>query len=181
MQRDPKIVCFVILALKITKLKTETDQMASTASSQCYFRQARSCHTNDQDSLLQTLDTISTATVISDMNASIDMLTNRLQLLSNILLVSTFSIQHLPVLLCLPPPYWTKASNGSAMHVYWDMTRSCDGVTGEWMRVAELDMTNSCHQCPSGLVQRTVSNIRICVRNTISSGCSSVIYIFHIS
>ena len=72
--------------------------------------------------------------------------------------------------------YWVRASNGSAVRVYCDMTRSCSGVTGGWMRVAELDMTNSSHQCPSGLRQRTDSNIRTCVRNTDSSGCSAVQY-----
>ena len=42
------------------------------------------------------------------------------------------------------------------------------------MRVAELDMTNSSHQCPSGLRQRTDSNLRTCVRDSDSPGCSSV-------
>ena len=81
----------------------------------------------------------------------------------------------------LPPSspsgyYWVRASNGSAVRVYCDMTRSCGGVTGGWTRVAELDMTNSSHQCPSGLRQRTDSNIRTCVRNTDSPGCSAVQY-----
>jgi hypothetical protein len=69
--------------------------------------------------------------------------------------------------------YWVRASNGSAVRVYCDMTRLCGGVTGGWMRVAELDMTNSSHQCPSGLRQRTDSNIRTCVRIEESRGCSS--------
>ena len=81
----------------------------------------------------------------------------------------------------LPPSspsgyYWVTASNGSAVHVYCDMTRSCGNITGGWMRVAQLDMTNSSHQCPSALRQRTDSNIRTCVRNTDSPGCSSVQY-----
>ena len=81
----------------------------------------------------------------------------------------------------LPPSspsgyYWVRASNGSAVRVYCDMTRSCGGVTGGWMRVAELDMTNSSHQCPSGLRQRTDSNNRTCVRDSDSRGCSSVTF-----
>ena len=72
--------------------------------------------------------------------------------------------------------YWVRASNGSAVRVYCDMTRSCSEVTGGWMRVAKLDMTNNNHQCPSGLRQRTDSNIRTCVRNTDSPGCSAVQY-----
>ena len=74
----------------------------------------------------------------------------------------------------LPPSspsgyYWVRASDGSAVSVYCDMTRSCGGVTGGWMRVAGLDMTNSSHQCPSGLMERSISiNIRTCVRNETS-------------
>ena len=56
------------------------------------------------------------------------------------------------------------------------MTRSCGGVTGGWRRVAELDMTNSSHQCPSGLRQRNDSNNRTCVRDSDSPGCSSVTF-----
>ena len=67
----------------------------------------------------------------------------------------------------LPPSspsgyYWVRASDGSAVSVYCDMTQSCGGVTGGWMRVAELDMTNSSHQCPSSLRQRTDSGKRTC-------------------
>ena len=40
------------------------------------------------------------------------------------------------------------------------------------MRVAELDMTNSSHQCPSGLRQRTDSNICTCVKIEDQGGCS---------
>ncbi len=81
----------------------------------------------------------------------------------------------------LPPSspsgyYWVRASNGSAVRVYCDMTRSCGGVTGGWMRVAELDMTNSSHQCPSGLGQQNDLNIHTCVRDSDSRGCSSVMF-----
>ena len=68
--------------------------------------------------------------------------------------------------------YWVRASDGSAVRMYCDMTRSCGGVTGGWARVVYLDMTEDSHQCPSGLRQRTDSNIRTC---EIASGtCSSV-------
>ena len=78
----------------------------------------------------------------------------------------------------LPPSspsgyYWVRASSGSAVCVYCDMTRSCGGVTGGWVKVAELDMTNSSHQCPSGLRQRNDSNIRTCVKIEDQAGCSS--------
>ncbi len=42
------------------------------------------------------------------------------------------------------------------------------------MRVAELDMTNSSHQCPSGLMERTDPR-RTCVSSVDSDGCSSTV------
>ena len=72
--------------------------------------------------------------------------------------------------------YWVRSSNGSAVCVYCDMTRSCGGISGGWVRVAELDMTNSSTQCPNNLRERIDSNIRTCVRNTRSAGCSSVMF-----
>ena len=75
----------------------------------------------------------------------------------------------------LPPSspsghYWVSTSSTL---VY--CTMSCGTLTGGWMRVAELDMTNSSHQCPSGLMERIYSsNIRTCVRNEASGGCTSV-------
>ena len=70
--------------------------------------------------------------------------------------------------------YWVTSSNGSAVRVYCDMTRSCGNITGGWIRVAELDMTNNSTQCPSGLRQRNDSNIRTCTSNSNSEACSSV-------
>ena len=77
----------------------------------------------------------------------------------------------------LPPSshsgyYWVRTSNGSAVSVYCDMTLSCGGVTGGWIKMV---MINSDNQCPSGLMERNDSpNIRTCVRNETSAGCSSV-------
>ncbi len=108
-------------------------------------------------------------------NRSIDVLIEKSQN------IDSLSGQHLtfPASSCaaLPPSspsgyYWVRASNGSAVRVYCDMTLKCGGVTGGWMRVAELDMTNSSHQCPSGLRQRNDSNIRTCVSSNPSAGCS---------
>ena len=72
--------------------------------------------------------------------------------------------------------YWVRASNGSAVKVYCDMALSCGEVTGGWMRVAGLDMTNSSHQCPSDLRERTDSGKRTCRSNFSWSGCSSVTF-----
>ena len=51
--------------------------------------------------------------------------------------------------------YNIRPSNGSAIAAYCDMTRSCGGITGGWMRVAELDMTDTITQCPDSLELRT--------------------------
>ena len=132
---------------------------------------------------------------LSKQNASIDSSYQQLrqeytinmqqQDTSTQLLFSTlenYTTQYLlyPSCAALPPSspsgyYWVRASNGSAVSVYCDMTLSCGGVIGGWLRVTELDMTNSSHQCPSGLMERSISvNIRTCVRNETSGGCSSI-------
>ena len=109
-------------------------------------------------------------------------LRNRIQQI-NFVVIESFGgqFQLFPAISCaaLPPSspsgyYWVRASNGSAVSVYCDMTRSCGGVTGGWMRVAELDMTNGSHQCPSGLMERNDSSICTCVPNSVSANCSSV-------
>ena len=75
---------------------------------------------------------------------------------------------------CPSDYYWVRASNGSAMSVYCDMTLSCGGVTGGWMRVAELNMTDTSQQCPSGLVENDETGIRQCQAEGV--GCLSVNY-----
>ena len=75
--------------------------------------------------------------------------------------------------------YWVTDVTGHPHSVYCDMTRSCGGVTGGWMRVAYLDMTNSSHQCPSGLSQRTDSGVRSCAASSDLATCSSVLYRSH--
>ena len=70
--------------------------------------------------------------------------------------------------------YNIRSSNGSAITAYCDMTRSCGGITGGWMRVAELDMTDNTTQCPDNLELRTTP-LRTC--STVNTGdrtsCSS--------
>ena len=74
--------------------------------------------------------------------------------------------------------YKLKSPSGLTVRVYCDMTRSCGNVTGGWMRVAYLDMTDSRQQCPRDLMQQNFtvihSNdiIRACTKNIISYGCS---------
>ncbi len=116
---------------------------------------------------------------IQQLNASLSESTTALETF----LLNVLVDQNHPVTSCSALPlsfpsgyYWVSNSNGSAVRVYCDMARSCDGVTGGWLRVAELDMTNSSHQCPSGLRQRTEPNLRTCVRDPSAAGCSSVMF-----
>ena len=69
--------------------------------------------------------------------------------------------------------YWIGKSGSPAVKVYCDMTRTCGSLTGGWMRVANIDMTNTSQQCPSGLIS---SPKRVCnvihstrVSNTFTS------------
>ena len=58
--------------------------------------------------------------------------------------------------------YLIMASNHIIVRVYCDMTLSCGNITGGWMRVAELNMTDTSQQCPGELVERNEAGIRQC-------------------
>ena len=75
--------------------------------------------------------------------------------------------------------YWIRSSNGSAIRVYCDMTRSCGNITGGWMRVAELDMTDTAIQCPSNLMLNTSGNSRTCIPMNSNASWTSVYYPTH--
>ena len=71
--------------------------------------------------------------------------------------------------------YWIRSSNGFSVQVYCDMTRSCGGITGGWMEVANIDMSNSTNTCPAGLRMLT-SPKRLCGINSDGPGCSSAVF-----
>ena len=76
--------------------------------------------------------------------------------------------------------YWVRSSNGSAVHVYCDMIRSCGNITGGWMRVAELDISDHSSQCPSALRMGNACNpTRTCVIKSRNANCSSVFFTTH--
>ena len=56
--------------------------------------------------------------------------------------------------------YWI-GEIGSAVRVYCNMSLTCGDLTGGWMRVANIDMTNTSQNCPSGL-NLTSSPKRVC-------------------
>ena len=74
--------------------------------------------------------------------------------------------------------YWLRGTGDSSVHMYCDMSRSCGGITGGWMRVTRLNMTNSNHTCPAGLKLLTTPK-RLCTRNIDGGGCSSATFSLH--
>ena len=184
----------VAFALQVTTLKSEIASLQMESSSQNTF-------TGTLEEVVHQLNTSNNMLYqqLSQQNASLDSVYQQLrqeysaldsrtqelnsstQLLLDGLLEGPGHFPFHPAYSCtaLPPSspsgyYWVRVSNGSAVNVYCDMTRSCGGVTGGWMRVAELDMTNSSHQCPSSLMERTDPGKRTCVRIESRGGCSSV-------
>ena len=150
--------------LELYKLKSETDSTLQQLKSE-----------TASNSTLEQLKSETTST-LQQLNDSINVNSQRLLDLEGP--PGHFPFHPADSCAALPPSspsgyYWVRASNGSAVSVYCDMTRSCGGVTRGWMRVTELDMTNSNHQCPSGLMERTFSGKRTCVRIETTSGCSS--------
>ena len=74
--------------------------------------------------------------------------------------------------------YWLRGTGDSSVHMYCDMSRSCGGITGGWMRVTRLNMTNSSHTCPAGLKLLTTPK-RLCAMNIDGGGCSSATFNLH--
>ena len=57
--------------------------------------------------------------------------------------------------------YVIRSFNGSVSETYCDMTRSCGGITGGWMRVYDLDMADSTNYCPDNFTVLTNIKPRI--------------------
>ena len=72
--------------------------------------------------------------------------------------------------------YWLKTSRDTVIEVFCDMTRTCGGITGGWMRVAQLDTTTNPHQCPHPLTRNTQHGKNLCARRETEGGCSEVHY-----
>ena len=74
--------------------------------------------------------------------------------------------------------YWISDSDDSAVRVYCDMTKTCGGVTGGWMQLAKINMSDTSHSCPQGLKTLT-SPKRLCSMNIDGPGCSSTSFTTH--
>ena len=68
--------------------------------------------------------------------------------------------------------YWLRGTGDSSVHMHCDMSRSCGGITGGWMRVTKIDMRNTSDSCPHGLKTLTQPR-RLCAMNIAGGGCSS--------
>ena len=68
--------------------------------------------------------------------------------------------------------YIVKTPIGWLRSVYCDMTRTCGGITGGWMRVAALDL----NQCPPGLKAKRFGSVTTCVVTKSKGGCTSIYY-----
>ena len=66
--------------------------------------------------------------------------------------------------------YWI-GEVGSVVEVYCNMSLTCGNLTGGWMRVANIDMTNTLKNCP-GRLNLTSSPIPLC-HTTTRAGCES--------
>ena len=54
--------------------------------------------------------------------------------------------------------------------VYCDMSLTCGGITGGWMRIAQLDPQH----CPTGFTNTSFNGTQTCIPQNQSSGCTSV-------
>lgn len=72
--------------------------------------------------------------------------------------------------------YWLRDTTHSSLHMYCDMSWSCLGITGAWMRVVKINTTNlSNHTCPEGLKLLSTPK-RLCAMNSGGHGCSSATF-----
>ena len=190
--------CFVVLFVKLTSLESKTallqqqhqmlsSQLMANDSSIMLPQEFNNSFADIEERLAQVSvgqckQAISEQ--VQQLNASFsgiyNQLNDRLISLDSNLSIIMGRLPSRPSASCntLPPSspsgyYWVRASTGSAVRVYCDMTRSCGNVTGGWMRVAYLDMTDSSQQCPSALRQRMDNTTHTCVTSP-SPSCSLV-------
>ena len=75
--------------------------------------------------------------------------------------------------------YYIWTTTGGREKVYCDMNidEECGGEKG-WLRLAKVDMTNVCHDCPGELVEIKDGGKRLCTRpdRTADHGCSHARY-----
>ena len=160
----------VAFAVQITTLKSEIAslKMVSSTSLEEVGHQL-----NTSVDMLFQQQNASLDSVYQQLNISIDILYQQLNQ-QNQQLKQEFS----PPTSCKDLYDTHNASSGyywigeiwSPVRVYCNMSLICGNLTGGWMRVANIDMTNTSQSCPNGL-SLTSSPKRVC--DISSSGCVS--------
>ena len=75
--------------------------------------------------------------------------------------------------------YWILNSTQSPVQVFCEMGEvfpASLNVTGGWVRVANLNMTDPDQQCPENLQLSFTSSIRVCGRSSNGNSCDSVTF-----
>ena len=108
--------------------------------------------------------------VYKQLNISIDILYQQLNQQNQQLKLVFTSCKDLYDIHNASSEYYWIGEIGSTVRVYCNMSLTCGNLTGGWMRVANIDMTNTSQNCPNGL-NLTSSPKRVC--DITSSGCVS--------
>lgn len=72
--------------------------------------------------------------------------------------------------------YYINNTEKSVFKVFCDMSLSCNGMAGGWMRIAQLNASSLDYQCPSGFNISENSGIFSCAMNSEIPGCSSIVF-----
>ena len=80
-----------------------------------------------------------------------------------------------------PSGYYNIVTPQGVERVYCEMdTTNCGDITGGWMRVAYINMTDENNTCPENLNYTVIKSTRMCTRSHSGSiGCSSVTFPTH--
>ena len=191
-------VCFLITFIQISELRSETAAVQDVSINKLYLQVENTTQyienkTRRSEASVRMLynrllsDNVAQQVSNSSSLQLSEMFENEIRMLILDILENPGQYQDYPaascsaVLLFAPSSpsglYWVRSSNGSAVHVYCDMTRLCGNIIGGWMRVVELDMTDNSTQCPSGLRQNNYNNLRTCGINSSGNlACSSATF-----
>ena len=168
----------VAFAVQITLLKSEIASL-EMASSTSFEEVGHQLNTSVDMQLRQQNDSIYQLHQLNEgvhqqLNTSINMINLKLQeLIMNKVMVANnpaTSCKDLYVIYNASSGYYWIGEAGFAALAYCNMSLTCGDLTGGWMRVANIDMTDTSQNCPSGL-DLIASPRRLC--DTTVDGCAS--------
>ena len=143
------------------------------ASLDSVYQQLNMLYQQQNDSVYQQLyqqQNASLDSIYQQLNISINILYQQLNQRSQQLKLVFTSCKDLYDTHNASSGYYWIGEIGSAVRVYCNMSLTCGNLTGGWMRVANVDMTNTSQSCPNGL-NLTSSPKRVC--DITSYGCAS--------